>query len=38
VLNENNEKVKVEVGLKNYQKVEIISGITSNDIILRQEK
>ena len=38
VLNEDNEKVKVEVGLKNYEKAEILSGITSKDIILKQGK
>lgn len=38
VLNEDNEKVKVVVGLKDYQKVEILSGITANDIIIKKGK
>ena len=35
VLLENNEKRKVTTGLKDYQKVEILSGLTVNDIILK---
>ncbi len=33
VLNEKGEKLKVEVGLKDYNKAEIISGISSSDFI-----
>jgi multidrug efflux pump subunit AcrA (membrane-fusion protein) len=35
VLLENKEKRKVTTGLKDYQKVEIISGLSVNDIILK---
>ena len=35
VLLENKEKRKVTTGLKDYQQVEIISGLTVNDIILK---
>ena len=35
VLLENKEKRKVVTGLKDYQKVEIISGLTKNDVILK---
>jgi RND family efflux transporter MFP subunit len=35
VILNNNEKKKVIVGLKDYQKVEILSGISVNDIILK---
>ena len=38
VLNQDHEKIKVAVGLKDYQKVEILSGVTANDIILKPEK
>lgn len=38
VLNDDNEKIKVVVGLKDYQKVEILGGITANDIILKKGK
>ncbi|MEA5256382.1 efflux RND transporter periplasmic adaptor subunit [Arcicella aquatica] len=38
VLNEKNEKVKVKIGLKDYQSVEIISGLTAQDIILKPAK
>ena len=38
VLLENNEKRKVETGLKDYQKVEILRGLTANDIILKPSK
>jgi multidrug efflux pump subunit AcrA (membrane-fusion protein) len=38
VLMENNEKRKVETGLKDYQKVEILSGITAKDILLKPGK
>ena len=37
VLLENKEKRKVVTGLKDYQKVEIISGLTKNDVILKPE-
>ncbi len=36
VLLENNKKRKVVIGLKDYQKVEIISGLTIKDIIVKQ--
>lgn len=35
VLLENKEKRKVTVGLKDYQKVEIINGLSVNDVILK---
>ncbi|MCX6210619.1 MAG: efflux RND transporter periplasmic adaptor subunit [Bacteroidetes bacterium] len=35
VILNNNEKKKVIVGLKDYQKVEILSGLSVNDIILK---
>ena len=35
VMMENKEKRKVTTGLKDYQKVEILSGLTVNDIILK---
>lgn len=35
VMLENKEKRKVTTGLKDYQKVEILSGLTVNDIILK---
>ena len=38
VMLENKEKRKVEIGLKDYQKVEILSGITANDILLKPIK
>lgn len=38
VLNEKKEKVKVKIGLKDYQKVEILSGLTAQDIILKPIK
>ena len=38
VLDENNKKIKVVTGLKDYQKVEIISGITTNTNILKPGK
>lgn len=38
VLNEKNEKIKVKTGLKDYQKVEIISGLQAKDIILKPTK
>jgi HlyD family secretion protein len=37
VLLKNKEKRKVTTGLKDYQKVEIISGLTVNDIILKPD-
>lgn len=38
VMNENKEKVRVIVGLKDYQKVEILSGLSANDYILKSIK
>lgn len=38
VLLANQEKRKVEVGLKDYQKVEILSGISANDVLLKPLK
>ena len=38
VLMENKEKRKVEIGLKDYEKVEILRGITANDFILKPLK
>ncbi len=38
VLLANDEKRKVTIGLKDYQKVEILSGITVNDIIYKPEQ
>ncbi len=38
VLMENNQKVKVETGLKDYQKVEILRGVSPNDIIYKPAK
>jgi len=38
VLNERGEKVQVEVGLKDYNKAEIIKGISSSDYIYLPEK
>ena len=35
VLLANKERRKVTTGLKDYQKVEILSGLTTNDIILK---
>jgi hypothetical protein len=35
VLNEDKQKVKVATGLKDYQKVEILSGLTAADIIVK---
>ncbi len=35
VLMENKEKRKIKVGLKDYQKLEVISGLSANDIILK---
>ncbi|WP_237144418.1 efflux RND transporter periplasmic adaptor subunit [Pontibacter pamirensis] len=35
VLKENNEKVKVSTGLKDYQKVEILDGLTREDVIVK---
>ncbi len=37
VLLKNKEKKKVTTGLKDYQKVEILSGLTINDVILKPE-
>lgn len=38
VLMENKEKRKITTGLKDYQKVEVTSGLTKNDIILKPAK
>lgn len=38
VLNQKNEKIKVETGLKDYEKVEIRSGISLNDFIYKLPK
>jgi HlyD family secretion protein len=38
VLSKNNEKIKVEIGLKDYQKVEILSGLSLNDVIYKSPK
>ncbi len=38
VLNEDNEKVKVKVGLKDFQKVEILDGLTKDDILVKPAK
>jgi HlyD family secretion protein len=38
VLTENNQKVKVETGLKDYQKVEILRGVTANTVIYKSAK
>ncbi|RDV14588.1 HlyD family efflux transporter periplasmic adaptor subunit [Pontibacter diazotrophicus] len=35
VLKENDEKVKVSTGLKDYQKVEILDGLTREDVIVK---
>ncbi|WP_162426776.1 efflux RND transporter periplasmic adaptor subunit [Pontibacter pudoricolor] len=35
VLNEDNEKVPVKTGLKDYQKVEILKGLTRDDVIVK---
>ena len=35
VMLENNKKMKVKTGLKDYQKVEILGGITTNDFIYK---
>jgi HlyD family secretion protein len=38
VLNKKNEKIKVETGLKDYQKVEILRGLSLNDVIYKLPK
>lgn len=38
VLNENNEKIKVQTGLKDYETAEILSGLKVKDIILKPLK
>ncbi len=38
VLNENNEKIKVTVGLMDYKKAEIISGLKASDLIIKPTK
>ncbi|WP_237586923.1 efflux RND transporter periplasmic adaptor subunit [Pontibacter russatus] len=37
VLTEDEEKVKVETGLKDYQKVEILDGLTKEDVIVKPQ-
>jgi hypothetical protein len=37
VITEADEKKKVTTGLKDYQKVEIISGLTREDVIIKPE-
>ena len=37
VLTKNKQKVKVQIGLKDYQKVEILSGIIANDVIYKPQ-
>lgn len=38
VLSKNNEKIKVEIGLKDNQKVEILRGLSLNDVIYKSPK
>ncbi len=38
VLTDNNKKIKVVTGLKDYQKVEILSGLSATDYILKPAK
>lgn len=38
VINSNKEKVKIKTGLMDFQKVEIISGLTASDEIIKPEK
>ena len=38
IILENKEKRRVEIGLKDYQKVEILSGLSANETILKPEK
>ena len=38
ILNENNEKIKVNIGLMDYKKVEILSGLNTGDFILKPGK
>lgn len=38
VLNDKNEKIKVQVGLMDYKKVEIINGLKTSDYILKPKK
>jgi RND family efflux transporter MFP subunit len=38
VLLKDNKKVKVEIGLKDYEKVEILKGLTVNDVIFKELK
>ncbi|HND16794.1 MAG TPA: hypothetical protein PLQ17_07890, partial [Saprospiraceae bacterium] len=35
VLLENGKKAEIKTGIKNYEKVEIISGVNQNDVILK---
>jgi HlyD family secretion protein len=37
VVKENGDTVKVEIGLSDYQRVEILSGISKNDVLLKPE-
>jgi HlyD family secretion protein len=34
VMNEKGEKIKIKIGLKNFEKVEVLEGLTKNDIII----
>jgi HlyD family secretion protein len=38
ILTKNNQKIKVETGLKDYQKIEILRGVSANDIIYKPAK
>jgi HlyD family secretion protein len=38
VLSKSNEKIKVDIGLKDYQKVEILRGLSLNDVIYKLPK
>lgn len=38
ILTENNQKIKIETGLKDYQKVEILRGVPANTIIYKPVK
>jgi multidrug efflux pump subunit AcrA (membrane-fusion protein) len=38
VINQNQESIKVKVGLKDFKKVEILNGLKQNDIILKPGK
>ena len=34
VIKENGDKVKIKIGLKDYKKVEILSGLTDKDVVI----